>query len=248
MIHGRGLTKAFGSHRVLDGIDLDVRQGERVALLGLNGAGKTTFMRCLLGIVPFEGRLSIDAHSVGQAGRAAKALIGYVPQRPPHLEGTLNETITFFTRLRGIDATPVIEQLEALGLRLAEHGQKPIRTLSGGMLQKTLLALALGADVRVLLLDEPTANLDARTRRDFLSALERVSPDTTVLLASHRFADVTAVAQRLLVLHRGRLVFDGSLDELWRRTKGLQRVGVPVDAFWREQQPTLEDLLEGLVA
>lgn len=247
MIAARGLTKAFGAHRVLDGIDLEIGPGERVALLGSNGAGKTTFMRCLLGLLPFEGALRIAGIPVGPGGREAKALVGYVPQRAPHLDGSLAEAAAFFAALRGTDPARVEHWLRELGLSLEEHGDKPLRALSGGMLQKTLLALALAADVRVLLLDEPTANLDTRTRREFLSALNRVAPDTTVLLASHRFADVTAVADRLLVLHDGGIVFDGTLEALWRRTIGLESAGVPL-ADLRTREPSLDELLERLVA
>lgn len=247
MIAARRLTKSFGTHRVLEHIDLDIRQGERVALLGLNGAGKTTLMRCLLGIIPFEGQLSIDGHGVGPQGREAKALVGYVPQRAPHLDGTLAETLEFFSEVRGADMSEVARRLDTLGMSLTQHGDKPIRALSGGMLQKALLALALAADVRVLLLDEPTANLDARARRDFLTTLTTVNHNMTVLLASHRFTDVIAVTRRLLVLHEGGIVFDGSLDELWNRASGLERAGFPAQEMWSEQ-PSLEDLLNGLVA
>ncbi len=95
------------------------------------------------------------------------------------------------------------------------------------MLQKVLLSLALAAEVPLLLLDEPTANLDPRARRDFLRALRTVDRGTTILLASHRLADVEAVAERLIVLHAGRIVFDGSMRDLW------QRIGATV-TLWVE--------------
>lgn len=229
MIRARDLVKHFGAHRVLDGVTLDIPAGERVAVLGLNGAGKTTLMRCLLGLVPFEGALVVADHDLRADPRRARERIGYVPQRAPHFEGTLAATVAFFSRLRGLDPGAVARGLAALDLELAAHGAKPVRTLSGGMLQKVLLALALGADVSVLLLDEPTANLDARARREFLGALRRVPAGTTVLLASHRLADVEAVADRILVLHDGRVAFDGRMPELRARADvaGLLWVKVP---------------------
>ncbi len=217
MIRATGLSKAFGAHCVLDGVDVTVRPGERVALLGLNGAGKTTFMRCLLGLTRFSGTLTIGGHDVRREPREAKARLGYVPQRAPHFGGNLDDVVTFFAALRACGAEDVRAQLEDLGLSLAAHGDKPMRALSGGMLQKVLLGLALGAEVPLLLLDEPTANLDARARREFLRILRDVPRSTTILLASHRFTDVTAVADRLLVLHAGRIVFDGSMEDLWVR-------------------------------
>ncbi len=141
--------------------------------------------------------------------------------------------IEFFATLRGIPATAIEARLDALGLSLAEIAELTPRELSGGMLQKTLLAMALAADPPVLLLDEPTANLDPRARGEFLRALREVSPQTTVLLASHRLDEVEMVADRVWILHGGRRVFEGSLSDLraragaeswlWVRTRGERR-------------------------
>ena len=235
MIRAGALTKRFGTHLILDHLDLAVERGERVALLGLNGAGKTTFMRCLLGLIPFDGSLNIAGQDVRANGREARARLGYVPQRAPHFDGTFAEMVEFFTRLRDIEQAAVDARLEMLGLSPAEHGEKPVRALSGGMLQKVLLALALGAEVPMLLLDEPTANLDPRARREFLRTLQSVDRDTTILLASHRFADVEAVVDRLLVLHGGRIAFDGGVADLRDRVGDAVTLWVKVPADLREQ-------------
>lgn len=234
MIHARSLTKRFGRQRVLDDIALDVGAGERVALLGLNGAGKTTLMRCLLGLVSFEGDLTIAGCDVRSDGREARAHLGYVPQRVPHFDGTLAEVVEFFARLRASNRERVRERLATLGLSLDEHGNKSIRELSGGMLQKVLLALALGEHVPLLLLDEPTANLDPRARGEFLRALRQIDRQTTVLLASHRLADVEALAERLVVLHDGRIVFDGTMPDLWQRVGAAVTLWVRVPASQRD--------------
>ena len=226
MIRASGLGKRFADTRVLDGVELTVRPGERVALLGLNGAGKTTLMRCLLGLIPFEGHLAVADLDVRTHGRQVRSQLGYVPQRAPHFDGTLEEIVDFFTRLRAADPAAVAARLAALDLHLDEHGTKAVRTLSGGMLQKVLLALALGADVPLLLLDEPTANLDPRARLEFLRAIRQVGSDTTVLLASHQLADVEAVADRLVVLHGGAIAFDGTLADLWSRVGAAQTLWV----------------------
>ncbi len=215
MIRSRGLVKRFDGHTVLQDVELNVAPGERVALLGLNGAGKTTLIRCLLGLIGFEGELRIAGLDVRSDGRTVRNRIGYVPQRAPHFEGTLAEMVAFIGKLRDAEPATIEERLEALDLSLAQYGAKAVGTLSGGMLQKVLLAVALGSNVDLLLLDEPTANLDARARREFLKAIARVDPQTTVLLASHRIGDVDAVASRLLVLNEGRIAFDGTPDELW---------------------------------
>ena len=240
MIRAAGLTKRFGPQVVLDDLDVSIEAGERVALLGLNGAGKTTLFRCLLGLVPFDGELEIEGFDAGRCGRDVRARIGYVPQRPPHFPGSLGELVDFFSGLRGLDRADVAGHMTALDLSVETHGDKPVRALSGGMLQKTLLALATAAGVPLLLLDEPTANLDPRARRDFVRALEAVPDRTTVLLSSHRLEDIRAVADRLLLLHGGRIVFDGSFCEL-EAAAGSART------LWLEVPPDALDSLASTI-
>lgn len=216
LIEARGLTRRFGDRVVLDRLDFRVERGQRLALLGLNGAGKTTLLRCLMGVLPFEGSISIDGIDVSTRGARARGLLGYVPQRPPLFSMTIRALVEFFSRLRGMETGAVAERLAALDLPLEDVGELVPAQLSGGMLQKALLALALAADPPLLLLDEPTANLDARARGEFLRGLDEVGGETTVLLASHRLEEVEQVADRIWVIHGGHRVFNGSLDELRR--------------------------------
>jgi len=241
MITARNLTKTFGRHRVLDGVDLCVPAGERVALLGVNGAGKTTLFRCLLGATRFQGQLTVGGHDVRTDGRAARTGIGYVPQRPPRFQGTLGDMVDFYCRLRDIPADRVASVLASVHLDFAQQARKAVTALSGGMLQKVLLALALAADVDVLLLDEPTANLDPGARRDLLHLLNGIAPEVTVLLSSHRLADIEAVAYRVLVLHDGGWVFDGSLDDMRGRLGRTTTLWVKVPGTARQQARTLLD-------
>lgn len=233
IIQARSLTKRYGRQAVLDRLDLEIQAGERVALLGLNGAGKTTLIRCLLGLVPFDGWLKVAGFDVARESRAVRERVGYVPQRVPWLDGSLAEAVDFFARLRGIDPKAVEAELNRLGLEYGAHRAKPVRALSGGMLQKVLLALTLASRVPVLLLDEPTANLDPPARRDFLNALKGIDPEVTVVLASHRLSDVRAVADRIVVVHRGKVAFDGEVSALEDCMQQL----------WG-----LEDLLESILA
>ncbi|HWP39066.1 MAG TPA: ABC transporter ATP-binding protein [Gemmatimonadales bacterium] len=234
MIRATALGKRYGEHVVLDGLSLTVEAGERVALLGTNGAGKTTLMRCLLGLTDFSGHLEIAGLDVRDHGREVRGRLGYVPQRAPHFEGTLAETVEFLARLRDLDPRMVADRLATLGFHLGDHAEKPVRALSGGMLQKVLLALALASDVPLLLLDEPTSNLDPATRKEFLRVLSAVSPETTVLLASHRLADVEAVAHRLVVLDQGRVAYDGELADLRDRLDGATTFWIVVAPDARE--------------
>lgn len=214
MIRIRRLRKAYGRELVLDGVDLSVESGERVALLGPNGAGKTTLFRCVLGIVPFRGELRVDGLGVRDHGKEARRRIGYVPQSAPPFDLTLARFLDLVSALHGADPSRAAGRLRELGLRLEEHGEKPLRALSGGMRQKALLALALGVETPLLLLDEPTASLDPRSRHEFLHAVRGVDQDRTLLFASHRYDEIETLADRVVVLHRGRLAFDGTPTEL----------------------------------
>lgn len=214
MIRARGVTKDYGSERVLAGVDFDIRPGEDVALLGVNGAGKTTLFRCLMGLVGFDGELSVDGLASEPGARDVRSRLAYVPQTPPIFDTTLVGFIRLFASIRGLDAETVGARLAALGLDLDEHGGKAMRLLSGGMIQKAYLGVALASESAVLLLDEPTASLDPRSRREFVSHLREARADRCVVLATHRIEEIEALTDRLLVLDAGRIAFDGSLREL----------------------------------
>lgn len=228
VVRAEGLTKRYGTQVVLDAVDLRVGRGERVAVVGLNGAGKTTLFRCLLGLADFDGALEVGGFPAGPSGKAARERIGYVPQQPPRFDLSLREFVRLFSALRGAEEGEVAGRLGDLGLSLDVHGGKALADLSGGMLQKALLAVALGSRPPLLLLDEPTANLDPASRRDFLRSLGRVDEGTTLLFASHRLDDVESLADRILVLHRGRFVFDGSPVELREGEAGGSRLWLQV--------------------
>ncbi len=207
MITIRDVSKRFGKIAALDGITTEITDGEFALLLGSNGAGKTTLLRCMLGMHRFEGAIAVGGHDVAADGRAARALIGYVPQRPalpPDL--TCTEVMDLFARLRGRRGDPA--WLARVGLEAS--ASTPVRALSGGMRQRLALAVALQADPQVLLFDEPAANLDVTARRALHRDLEDLTGrGRTVILATHLAADPLRVATRALVLHRGRMIYDG---------------------------------------
>jgi ABC-type multidrug transport system ATPase subunit len=243
MIRIEGLRKRYGEQVVLDGLDLEVSHGQRVALLGPNGAGKTTLFRCILGIVGFGGGIRIDGHRVREEGKRARGRVGYVPQTAPAYQMSLRAFLELFSDLRGIPVEGAARRLEELGLSLAEAGGKSLRELSGGMLQKAVLALALASEAPVLLLDEPTASLDPASRREFLRGVREVDVDRTLLFASHRYDEIESLADRVLVLHRGGFVFDGTPTELRERTElgSLLWLRVPEDARERAAGALRED-------
>lgn len=235
VIEASELSKSFGDRLVLDEVSFRVGTGERIAILGLNGAGKTTLIRCAMGLLSYGGSVRIGGLEVGDNGKRARGLIGYVPQRPPLFGMGLGAMVELFATIRGTPRDSVVRRLADLGLALEESADTPVRALSGGMLQKILLAIALASDPPVLMLDEPTANLDPRARREFLRSLDAVGANRTVLLASHRLEEVETLARRVWILHDGRLVFDGSLDALRARAGAEGRLWIRTTAGHRDQ-------------
>jgi ABC-type multidrug transport system ATPase subunit len=213
VIEIRGLCKRFGATVALDDVSASIGPGEFTVLLGSNGAGKTTLLRCLLGLVRFEGTVTIGSCDVATSGHAARRLIGYVPQRPAlPPEMSCEEVMDFFARLRGM-ARGDLAWLERVGLDA--RAETPTRELSGGQRQRLALALALQADPSVILFDEPAAHLDAQAARALHRDLEDLSVrGRTVVLSTHRVADVIRASSRALLLERGRLAYDGPASTL----------------------------------
>lgn len=233
------LTRRFGHLTAVDHVSFDVKRGEAVALWGANGAGKTTALRCLLHLMPFTGQVTIAGLDVTKQGKAARRLVGFVPQELSfHDELTVAETLTFYARLKkipaGADFTPLLARLE-----LIDHIRKPIRALSGGLKQRLALALALLGDPPLLILDEPTSNLDLRAREEFVHFLKELRDEgKTLVFSSHRLEEVKALADRVLLLESGRLALAAPPHVVARRLQELP-AAQPV-AETPRWQPALE--------
>ena len=209
MIVAAELTKRFGARTAIAGVSFQVERNEVVGFLGPNGAGKTTTLRVLAGVFPpTTGRALIDGHDVAAAPLAARAKLGYAPERPAlYSEMTVRAQLAFGAGLRAV-ADPVGSINEALAAAdLDEIADRRIGTLSKGMRQRVGLALALVGNPPALLLDEPLAGLDpaqSREMRDRIRAL--ADAGRAVLVSSHALAEVELIADRVVILHRGRVL------------------------------------------
>jgi nitrous oxidase accessory protein len=208
MIEVTNLTKRFGRLTAVDNVSFQVQPGEAVALWGRNGAGKTTALHCLLGVLPYQGAIQVGGYNTALDGKTARRQIGFVPQQLNfHDDLTVQETMQLYARLKKTTFAPIADLLTRLGL--AEHAPKAVGELSGGLKQRLALAVALLADPPLLILDEPTANLDVGARDDFLLLLaEQKAAGKTLVFSSHRPEEVVALADRVLVLEQGKLVAD----------------------------------------
>ena len=208
MIKFENVAKSFRKQRVLDGISLEIGLGERVALIGSNGAGKTTLIRCLLGEYTYDGRVTIGGHDPRRDRSAILASIGFVPQLPPPLKMPVGQLIGFAADLCGTDPRRILDLAGRLGLDTAPVMDRQFVRLSGGMKQKLLIAIALGRDAKVLVMDEPAANLDPEARKIFFELLAERQEDATMLISSHRLNEVSALVNRVIELDMGRVVLD----------------------------------------
>ena len=213
MIKFSQLAKTFRRVRVLDGIDLEIGLGERVALIGSNGAGKTTLIRCLLGEYTHDGKVSIAGLDPRSNRTAVLGNIGFVPQLPPPLKMPVGQLIDFSASLCGTDPARIHGIARRLGLDVDAILTRQFVRLSGGMKQKLLIAIALGRDAKVLVMDEPAANLDPEARKIFFDLLAERLEDATMIISSHRLDEVSALVNRVIEMDMGKIVLDDKVAD-----------------------------------
>lgn len=222
MISAQHITKRFGRVAAVDDVSFELEPGESAALWGSNGAGKTTLLRCLLGVMRFRGRATISGLDVRRHGRRTRALIGYVPQELAfHDDVRLAQAMRFFACLRRANAREAAHALATVGLE--GHERKRVRDLSGGMKQRLALAIAMLSEPPIIVLDEPTSNLDVAGRSEIVQTLQRLKSDGKILLfASHRPDEVIALADRVIVMEQGKAIDKTTPSALWPTESGVQ--------------------------
>ncbi len=213
MIQFKNVAKTFRRARVLDGISLDIGLGERVALIGSNGAGKTTLIRCLLGEYTYDGEVTINGLDPRGNRTAVLGSIGFVPQLPPPLKMPVGQLIDFSASLCGTDPRRIHDIAKRLGLDLDGVLSRQFVRLSGGMKQKLLIAIALGRDARVLVMDEPAANLDPEARKIFFDLLAERQNEATMIISSHRLDEVSSLVNRVIEMDMGKVVLDDKVAD-----------------------------------
>ena len=208
MISIRDVSKRFGPVTALDRVSLELKAGERVALIGTNGSGKTTLLRAMCGLIRIEGQVRVGGRDVAAQPEAALKLLSYMPQVAPPLDAPVSELVRTFCVLRGRDAGEVEELAHTLGLTLSQVERSRVRDLSGGTKQKLLAAMALAARAPVLICDEPTANLDAAAREAFFAHVAARPQGSTLVVCSHRIDEVRRFVDRVVEMHDGRVQRD----------------------------------------
>ena len=225
-IHVRNLTKKFKDFVAVNDVSFDVEAGETFALLGPNGSGKTTTLKCMVGLtLPTSGNIAVEGFDVLRNSREAKRLMSFLPQRVSFSDQlTGREVLEFYCRLRRIPSQRIDETLNTPNFHFNGFFEKSVSQFSGGMIQRLGLAVACLPDAPVLVLDEPTVSLDpngAIQFREFLASLKRKGK--TIVFSSHMLADVEQLADRVAILVGGKLVALQSIaalrDELMRSSR-----------------------------
>jgi ABC-2 type transport system ATP-binding protein len=220
------LSKTYASgFNALKRVNLDVRRGEIFALLGPNGAGKTTLINIVCGIVtPSQGRVCVAGHDIIADYRAARSMIGLVPQEL-HTDAfeTVSATVTFSRGLFGKPRNPAYVEKVLKELSLLDRKDSKIMTLSGGMKRRVLIAKALAHEPQILFLDEPTAGVDVRLRQDMWRNVQALrASGVTIILTTHYIAEAEEMADRIGVINHGELILVEDKAELMRKLGNKQ--------------------------
>jgi ABC-2 type transport system ATP-binding protein len=229
MLEARGLVKRYGDRAALDGFDLEVRAGEIVGLIGHNGAGKTTFMEVVTGLVrPDRGQVKVGGTDVRRQPRAARRQLGIAPQELAlYLTATVRDNLRLFGALAGLRRAALHRAVDAVAeeLMLTDVLGQRAGLLSGGQRRRTQAGTALITGAPLLLLDEPTAGADPQTRTALLAAVRaRAAAGAAVLYTTHYLPELADLGASLAVARAGRVIARGSQDSLTRGLPGELRL------------------------
>ena len=224
MIEVKNLVKRYGDFPALDGVSFTVEDGQIYGFLGPNGAGKSTTMNIITGyIAPTSGEVTVNGHSITAEPEEAKKHIGYLPEVPPlYNEMTVGEYLSFAAELKKL---PKKERADAVrqamdAARLDDVGDRLIANLSKGYRQRVGLAQAVMGMPEIIILDEPTVGLDPKQIIEIRSLIRSLAREHTVILSSHILSEIQELCDKIIIIHQGRLIADGTPAELEERLGG----------------------------
>jgi ABC-2 type transport system ATP-binding protein len=228
MIEADALTKRYGSLRALDKVSFEVHRGEVVGFLGPNGAGKSTTMRILTCFISASsGTAKVHGFDVFDDPLEVRKRVGYLPQRAP-LYGDMSvwEYLAFVADMRGLERSTFKRRMRGIVevCGLAQVLGKDIRDLSHGYRQRVGLGQALVHDPPILILDEPTADLDPNEKAEVIRYIKEIGKERTILLSTHNLSEVEAACARAIIVSKGRVVADGPLDEVRAKSDKVRYV------------------------
>ncbi len=237
MIEVRNLTKRYGVNTALDHVSFSVEEGSIVGFLGPNGAGKSTTMNIVTGYLSAsEGEVTVGGHSILEEPSEVKKMIGYLPEQPPlYMDMTVREYLDFMYKLKKVTLPKEkhIREICAL-VKITEVYDRLIANLSKGYKQRVGIAQALLGNPPVLILDEPTVGLDPKQIIEIRNLIKNLGKNHTVILSSHILPEVQAVCERVIVINRGKIVADGTPDQLGHDLTTDHRMIIRIEGPERE--------------
>lgn len=225
MVEVKNLTKYFGFSKAVDDVSFEIKKGEILGFLGPNGAGKTTTMRIIAGFfAPDKGKVFIDGELADLKNKEIQKKIGYLPENNPLYKEML--VAEFLELAAGLNNIPKNERKKALDFVVASVGigdvfYRPIIELSKGYKQRVGIAAALIHKPDIIIMDEPTEGLDPNQRAEIRSLIKKLSKDHTIIISTHVMQEASAICDRLLIINKGKIIADGTVDDLSR--KALRR-------------------------
>lgn len=233
MIKADNITKTFHSTKAVDAVSFEIQPGSVVGLLGPNGAGKSTTMRLLTGYLTADsGTISIDGVNIEEDPHTIQQKIGYLPENNPlYYEMLVSEALEFAAKLSRLDTSRRKEAFDFAvhSVGIEQYYYRPIHELSKGYKQRVGLAMALLHQPDILILDEPSEGLDPTQRSEIRTLITELAKDRTIILSTHVMQEVAAVCSRILIINRGKLVADGTPEELSRMAKSERALVVTIE-------------------
>jgi ABC-2 type transport system ATP-binding protein len=211
-IEARNISKLFGSTQAVDDISFSVESGARLALIGPNGSGKTTLIRLVLGLMKGDGELEVADTDPFENREQLAQRTAYVPQIAPETAMPVSQFVETVCRARSIEVASVYTITDRLHFDAREHATKPYQDLSGGMKQKLLIATALASEPELLVMDEPTASLDADARQVFFELCAQLPRSSSLILCSHRLEEIRHLIDEIVALEDGSVVDKGPVE------------------------------------
>lgn len=228
MIEVHALTKKYGEHIAIDALNFNINKGEVVGFLGPNGAGKSTTMKIITGFMaPSSGEAKVCGFDVFENPIEVKRRIGYLPETPPlYTDMRVNEYLDFVAELKGVPgdrrAKSVARAIEKTNLGSVQ--KRLIQNLSKGFRQRVGIAQAIVSNPEVLILDEPTVGLDPKQVAEVRDLIKELRGEHTIILSTHILPEVQATCERIIIINKGRIVHEGSLDNLASLQSGGRRI------------------------
>lgn len=249
MISIENLSKKFGENLALDNISFEVKKGEVLGFLGPNGAGKTTTMRILTGLIaPTDGNIKVKNLNILDDSLEIRKMIGYLPEHVPlYEEMRVYEYLKFVAEMRGVRNNEIIDKIRKMSdlCGLKRVIRQPIGELSKGYRQRVGLAQAMINDPEIMVLDEPTNGLDPNQIVEIRNLIKRIGENKTVILSTHILQEVSATCDRVVIINNGKIVAQGTADELTAKTKRKEIIYAKVKGPFREVQEKLK-LMENI--